>query len=160
MNPDNLQEMITNDLHEMNARIDELYGKIDREFHALIQDIPIKNKVEDTQTAINSLVKAKPEERSTTAMHAIASLGALNSQLDYLTARLNLPDVARKVGQKATNHWNNLQSYLQKLIHSIAGHLWQLISSLMTPKEWSLSGDTGVNLFGLSGTAGIQITFG
>jgi hypothetical protein len=160
MNSDDLQEMISNDLREIGARIDELYGNIDAEFHALIQDIPIKKKVEDTQTTVKSLVDAKPEHRSAAAMQAIASLGALNSQVDYLTARLNLPDVAKKVGEKATHHWNDLKTYLQKLIHSIAGHLWQLISTLLTPTGWSVSGDTGFNLFGLSGTAGIQIDFG
>ena len=160
MDTNRLQEMISNDLGEVKAQIDELHKNIDREFHALIKDIPVMDKVEDLQSSIKSLIEADPEQRSAAAMRAIASLGALSSQVDYLTARLNLPSVTAQVGQKATNHWNSVQTYLQKLIHSLSGLLWQLISNLLTPKEWSIAGDAGVNLFGLSGTAQIQITFG
>ena len=159
MNPDKLQEMIHHDLNEINSQIHQFYENIGSETHALIQDIPILNKIEDTQESVQSLAKADPEEQSMAAMRAVASLGALNSQVDYLTARFQLPSFAQKIGQQVANTWNNLHSYLKSLIHSISAHLWQLISNLLTVQDWSVSGSAGVNLFGLSGNAEIQITF-
>ena len=159
MNPDKLQEMIHHDLDEINGKIQEFYENIDRDTHALIQDIPISDKIEDVRESVQSLATAKPEEHSTLAMRAIASLGALNSQVDYLTARFQLPSVAQKIGKQVANSWDSLHSYLEKVIHSISTHLWQLISNLLTVQNWSVSGNAGVNLFGLSGNAEIQITF-
>lgn len=159
MNSGKLQEMIHHDLNEIDGKIHEFYENIDGDTHALIQDIPISEKIEDVRESVQSLATAKPEEHSMAAMRAIASLGALNSQVDYLTARFHLPSVAQKTGQQVANTWNHIQAYLKNVINSISTHLWQLISNLLTVQNWSVSGSTGVNLFGLSGNAEIQITF-
>ncbi len=161
MEPIVLQEMIKHDLDEMIGRINEFIHSNNLDQLQLQQDIPVWLKADDVLQSVERLVTAEDQEsRSSAALYAVASLGALNAQLSLLTAHFNLPGVTQQVGQAVTNAWNNLQSYLQNLIQSISAHLWQLISSLLTLKEWSVSGNAGVNLFGLAGTIQVELTFG
>ncbi|MEO6118615.1 MAG: hypothetical protein ABIP37_06050 [Methylotenera sp.] len=49
----------------------------------------------------------------------------------------------------------NLLPFLKQLLSKI----WQIISNLMTPKEWKISGEVSGNILGLA-NVGLEITFG
>jgi hypothetical protein len=105
--------------------------------------------------------------RSFNAREEIHALNNLQSQLLAVWSRLeSLIDLigirqAAPTGQ-ASGPIAKLKAWLSALtswIKRISGQLWQLLSRLMTPKEWKLSGDIGTGPFGLA-NAGIEITFG
>jgi hypothetical protein len=156
MEQDFTMNTIRQDLAVMINKSDEFFNQYNHDLALLGQDNSIKQKAVEVQTSVNMLVETK---QSSAAVQALASLGALNAQLSKLTALFNLQSTVQQVGQAVSSAWNNLQTYLQSLVQSLSTQLLQLISSMFTPTEWSVSGDTGVNLFGLSGTAGIEITF-
>jgi hypothetical protein len=105
--------------------------------------------------------------RSFKAGEEIHALNNLQSQLLAVWARLeSLIDLigirqAAPAGQPS-GPIAKLKAWLSALaswIKRISGQLWQLLSRLMTPKEWKLSGDIGTGPFGLA-NVGIEITFG
>lgn len=123
-----------------------------------VEDIPIPAKARDLAEAVDQLV-AETDSRSQSALRAITALGALNAQLAYLDARLLRMANLNQIQQTVTGAWNSLKSYIQPILQSISQHLWQLISQLLTLKEWSIAGDTGVNAFGLTGSVQLELTF-
>jgi hypothetical protein len=94
------------------------------------------------------------EARTRFALIAVSSVGVLQTETSILQARLTHVGA---VGARLTN-W--IQSHLLPLIQSIWSHLWQVISRMLNPKEWTVSGEAGVNLLGLQGNVGLSITFG
>lgn len=84
----------------------------------------------------------------------------LDEQFDALDARLS-PDIAatadaQKGAITRVRGWvKSLLSWLRR----IGRQIWQLLSSMMTPKEWKLSGKVGTGPFNLA-DVGIEITFG
>lgn len=52
-----------------------------------------------------------------------------------------------------------LRRHLQPKIRKISQHLWNLVSGLTNPASWTVTGDAGVGLLGLSGNVGLSVTF-
>ena len=50
--------------------------------------------------------------------------------------------------------------YVQPIIQRISNHLFQLISGLVTPKEWSLSRELTGGLLGLPWSPGVELPMG
>lgn len=151
-----LKNMIDTDLSVMVREIGEFVQE--HELIELIKDIALPAKIEDFQLAIDEMINA--ENKAKPAAQAFAALSAINAQLAYLDARLNYFVSMQTISQTVSTAWNNLKNYLQSIFQSISQHLWQLISQLLTFKEWSVSGDAGVNVFGLTGTAKVELKFG
>ncbi len=59
-----------------------------------------------------------------------------------------------------TGFFKKLKNLIRPKLKAISSRLWALLSNLLTPKEWTISGDTGVSLLGLQGSVGLSITFG
>jgi len=151
-----LKNMIATDLRVMTHEIGEFIQKYD--LFERITDITLPAKIEDFQLAIDEMITA--EDKAKPAAQAFAALSAINAQLAYLDARLNYMVSMQTISQTVGAAWNNLKNYLQSIFQSVSQHLWQLISQVLTFKEWSVSGDAGVNVFGLTGTAKIELKFG
>jgi len=81
----------------------------------------------------------------------IMILGALSSEIELF--------INASKGVQSPFAWSHMWKGLLKKIKSVSTHLWQLVSSLLKLKEWSVSGNAGINVFGLSGGVTLQLTF-
>jgi hypothetical protein len=155
--PQELKEMIERDLENLISEVSRFVET--QRLSRFVEDIPLPAKVEDVHSAVDELVN-NLETRPEAAVRAITSVGALDAELAYLDARIARLANLQQIQQAVSNAWNNIKTYLQPIIQSISQHLWQLIAQLLTLKEWSISGNAGVNAFGLTGTVQLQLTFG
>jgi len=90
----------------------------------------------------------------------LARLTDLADQVDrkirLLTARQTQNNASfAQIGQWAKDKLKIIKNWLK----SICSRLWQLLSRLLTPKEWKLSGKAGTPIFNLA-EVGVEITFG
>jgi len=143
--------------------------KIEEEKDYLAQIVlPFKQATNDLKKETNRLLESK---NSSSAFRVTAVIGLLNSQLDSINAQLSLKAniISQSKGvttvwNKVSASWNTLVGRLKSIIQTISSYLWQLISRLLTLREWSISGTVSTpsitSLFGPSGSATIQITFG
>lgn len=154
--PEHLKQMIDKDLGVMMNEI----GKFVRDHDLVpkVEDIALPETIEAFQQAIIEMLK--DENKARYAVQAFTALNALDAQLAYLNTRFNYLASIQAISQAISATWNNLKNYLQSIFQSVSQNLWQLISQLLTFKEWSISGDAGVNAFGLTGTVKVELKFG
>ncbi len=120
---------------------------------AEIKDEEVKQEIELFNGLIAFLARSDSVNCVQNTLATINAIGNLNSQIDVIDDKL----VSAMLISKLRSYFISLKKKLKNL--SI--HLWQLLSQLMSPKEWSIQGGAGIsNLFGLSGNIQIQITFG
>ncbi len=170
------KERLTEDIEGIRSDIDRLInGEIlEDALPRLIQDKVISQQdikkfrqrtldtCNDIKYTIKKLMEAEQDqEKRRSAFAAISSVAVLDSEVAWLTSHMEgLRQAIMHISQKAIKVLNWLINHLKPIIQRISTRLWQLISSLMTPKSWTVQGDAGVNLFGLKGSVGISITFG
>ena len=53
---------------------------------------------------------------------------------------------------------HKLKKHLMPILKKLSAKLWQIISKMLTPKEWKISGTVGTGLLGLA-SVGLEITF-
>ena len=118
---------------------------------------------EDVKDSLGILIQTKEAKlKYTYAFASVTSMNVLNSEIESLYYRVS-ELTTTKVGSGKLSLVKKVQGWLSKLkqkIKKISSHLWQLISRLLTPKSWTIHGDTGVSILGLTGNVGISITFG
>jgi hypothetical protein len=144
---DAAQKDIKNIQSEINTILNNLKLNIDE--NQMQEEIDLFNGLIDVLSRDNSLNDA-PNTIAT-----INVIGNLNSQIDIMDDKLTLlrPSIMSSL--------RSLFSLVKSQLKNLSLHLWQLLSQLMTPKNWSIQGSAGINnLFGLSGDIQIQITFG
>jgi len=149
---------------ELNLIIHDL-DKIEqfvREFHSLDLLADYKELIfhwanaDHLKAAIRELAK---ERDSASAYRSLTAFSAYSSRLDSLTAQVNISAGVEQIIQTAANAWSGLANQIQSVVKGISSTLFQFISQMLTPKEWSISGELGVNV-GIMTNAGIEITFG
>ena len=122
----------------------------------------------DLQDAIAGLINNEAatgeEDRRRLAFQAISDLGVLASESDVLDGLMTLLSVTNNPISNAAKGIINtalgwLSNHIKPLIKKISSQLWSLISHMITPKSWTVQGQTGVSLFGLTGNVSIGITF-
>lgn len=161
MDSNQLGQMIEQDVNKLKSEMETLFHQTYPQALDEYQAIPIREILADFLDNVRQLIEeSEPQARSNAGLEALMALNALQAQLDYLTARINLPVVVNKIGQTVTNAWNGVKNYMQSIIGKLSTNLGKLLAKLLKPKEWSASGSAGVSLFGLAGNAEIQITFG
>ncbi|MFB6354309.1 MAG: hypothetical protein ABEJ92_09505, partial [Halobacteriales archaeon] len=52
-----------------------------------------------------------------------------------------------------------LKQLKQRIKSKVSSKLWSVVSSLQSPDSWTITGDAGASLLGLSGTVGVEVTF-
>ena len=96
----------------------------------------------------------------------------LNAQLEWLKGVLEHIENMIQDDTQTTAQWfinqvtspvraalNKIKTILTPLLKRFLSKIWQIISNLLTPKEWKLQGKVGTGILGLA-DVGIEITFG
>lgn len=148
-----LRSPLTEDLNEFRNRVAQLLDRIDQ----LLQEI-------------GSLEIAKSKEGSVFSLSTLAN--ELNAQLEWLKgilghienmiqdSALSIPEwFVRQVAGPVRTALNKIKTYMAPLLKRFLSKIWQIISNLLTPKEWKLQGKVGTGILGLA-DVGIEITFG
>ena len=156
-----LKQQLHDDLEELRERLRQYVQETElgREVAGESGQVRFEATINDVHEAVEAM--REPDEPSQqAALEAVAALGSLNAQLSYFDARAALQLTVQPMVQAAVNAWNGLAGYLKSILQKLSSQLWQLVSKLLKLKEWSVSGSAGMSLFGLAGTAQIQLTFG
>lgn len=91
------------------------------------------------------ILKRSPSPQQ--ALIVLTTIENLQTQVSYLASQ----------SQKSSSIWDNIKNCIKGLSSSV----WQLISRLLTLKEWSISGTVTGSILGMaSGTTQLQFTFG
>ena len=147
------QMPLADDLNEFRDRVAQLLDRI----YQLLGEI-------------GSPELRKSKEGSAFSLSTLAN--ELNAQLEWLKGILEhienmMQDATRTVPEWFINKVKNpvraalqkIKTYLAPLLKRFLSKIWQIISNLLTPKEWKLQGKVGTGILGLA-DVGIEITFG
>lgn len=142
------------DIQAENDRLREAFNKIEgidiadevNLFNQLIQYLPLNENTD--------LIRS--EERWTEIFNKLSLTGSMHSQIDIIDDKLSLAASTSTSMSILRPIFNGIKSKLK----SLSTHLWQLLSHLIIPKEWSIKGGlTTPNFYGLAGNVQIQLTF-
>lgn len=138
------ERMTADELMELGKRIESLIDDLEGMMLELEQRERLRlDQVEGIQLA----------STEATLREELDSLTALLAQLEgELSKRNEDPEGARRT-------LSALLSFFKPLIKTIARRLWRLISGLLTPKEWSVGGEVGNTVWGLTKVK-LEIKFG
>lgn len=147
------EAQLASDLEEFRARVAELLDRIQR---LLLQ--------------IGSGQTSRSGGGAAFSLSTLAN--ELNAQLDWLQGMLahleglvagrtgNAPGwFTTKVAIPVRSALGKIKARLIPLLKRFLAKIWQIISGLLTPKEWKLKGQVGTGILGLA-DVGIEITFG
>lgn len=90
------------------------------------------------------------------------ALWSLLEKLNVAFAKMNDTDEESFIGKskiRLQRTLRSIQNVLKPLLRKLSQRLWKLISGLLTPKEWSVSGELGNTVLGL-GSVKIEVKFG
>jgi hypothetical protein len=103
-----------------------------------------------------------------TAFHLATLTNELKAQIDWLKETLEYIEswgrgapvwLLEQIAGPVQAALQKLRSYLVPLLKRFLSKIWQIISHMLTPKEWKLTGKVGTGVLGLA-DVGIEITFG
>jgi len=102
------------------------------------------------------LQRGPTEQTETSAMLALNSVAVLEADFEVLdtTATNALASVP-----VALPVWQKIKNAVKNAIKAISQHLWQIISTALTLKEWTVKGSLGSSIFGLASVE-IGLKFG
>ncbi len=148
-----LRTPLADDLNEFRVRVAELLNRI----YQLLSDI-------------GSSEVGRAKEGYALSLSTLAN--ELNAQLEWLKGILEhienmiqdstqtIPEwFVKQVTNPVRAALNKIKAYLTPLLKRFLSKIWQIISNLVTPKEWKLQGKVGTGILGLA-DVGIEITFG
>lgn len=141
------------DLEEFRKRVEQLLARIGR----LLQEI--------SSTEFKRAGEGMAFPLATLANQLNAELDWLQGILEHIDAMLRdsaqtLPEaLVTQISAPVRTALQKIKSYLTPLLKRFLAKLWQIISGLLTPKEWKLQGKVGTGILGLA-EVGIEITFG
>ena len=148
-----LRMPLTDDLNEFRIRVAHLLDRI----HQLLREI-------------GSLKIGTSKEGSAFSLSTLAN--ELNAQLEWLKGILGhlknliqgsirtIPEgFVAQIAGPVRAALNKIETYIAPMLKRFLSKIWQIISNLITPKEWKLQGKVGTGILGLA-DVGIEITFG
>lgn len=164
--------------NKIGTRIEDLenaageFGLLkERDLAALYQRV--ESLIEQTQQMIWELQNREGIKIDTAeAIQLTSTISMLELELNELLRLLEKLDLAflkmstgdeqsfigkTKSGIKSA--LNSIRNVLKPLLIRFSQRLWKIISGLLTPKEWSISGELGNTVFGL-GAVKIEVKFG
>ena len=143
---------LADDLSDFQDRVAQLLDRIDR----LLREI-------------GSLESQKSKKGTAFSLSTLAN--ELNAQLEWLKDILEYIENMIKDSASTIPEWfikqvaspvrsalQRIKSYLTPILKRFLSKIWQIISNLLTPKEWKLHGKVGTSILGLA-DVGIEITF-
>ncbi|MFC4871012.1 hypothetical protein [Negadavirga shengliensis] len=178
-------EALSKDLEQFKAYFREQVGheisqvtEAAKEFRLLTQDdlVELAGRIEilvdQLQNMLGELREregfalSQPEaiQLASTVNTLQVELDSLIVLFDYIETELNKQNATPQsfVGrafQAVQRSVSSLRSFIKPIIQRIAQRLWRLISGLLTPKEWSIGGELGNTVWGLSKVK-LEIKFG
>jgi hypothetical protein len=147
------QMPLAGDLEEFRRRVEQLLNRIGR----LLQEI--------SSTEFKRAGEGMAFPLATLANQLNAELDWQHGILEHIDAMLRdsartLPEaLTAKITGPVRTALQKIKAYLTPLLKRFLAKLWQIISGLLTPKEWKLQGKVGTGILGLA-DVGIEITFG
>lgn len=130
----------------------------------LLDELPVDNLMKaasETSRLVsklrNRLGRSEKDELPGLAVLALNSVAVLEAEFDILDERVNVAFSVRVPTLQSV--WNRVKSIIAKAIKAISNHLWQIISTALTLKEWSVKGSVGSSIFGLASIE-MSLTFG
>ena len=152
MNPEEIKRQITNQLDDVERQVEQHFAAQDK------VDEDLKSKLLGWASARplrDAITRFMDCRESSAGLHTLALFAWWRDELPVLTTKITTSSIATSV----LTAWSGLTGLLQPILTSINQGLWTLLATLLTVKEWSVSGDAGVSILGLKGTAKIEITF-
>ena len=98
---------------------------------------------DQTMQLVNKLAEEKTEELAVLALNSVSVLEAEFEALDVQATASTAPP-------SLTNAWNKVKSIVATAIKAISKHLWQIVATALTLKEWTVKGTLGSSIFGLA----------
>ena len=89
----------------------------------------------------------------------IVEMCALTKKIDHIDMRVNFHAATNNLSNQVVAAWSNLKSIIDKFLQSISAAIWNLLSKLLNPKGWSISGSVGANFIAFTGNVTMQIDF-
>jgi hypothetical protein len=105
---------------------------------------------------------ADAPDRSGDAMDLALAADEMHSRVESFDDRVQGLSVARagtsavQTAKTALSRWTQR---LRGIVRGVSRTLWSLLSGLLSPSEWTLSGELGQQVLGLKGTVGVDVTF-
>lgn len=97
---------------------------------------------------------ANPAE--SVALRALNGVSVLDAELELLEKRVQAGEAGPP---EPPEGWDKLKEVLKAAIRAISQHLWQIISTALTLKEWSIEGELGTGILGFASVK-MALTFG
>lgn len=117
----------------------------------------IRERAEKETESVNAAVRELEAQGSReAALRAVTAIQSLGASFSFIDAQLSMQVTAGL--QAIGSAWAKVKAVLQSAIHSLSTHLWQLISHLLSPTGWSVSGQLGTSVLGLASVQ-LQVTF-
>ena len=132
------------------------------------EEFPISPYLQSIQDELENIVKllssknTSTEERKSNAYKLLVHLHNAQSSASLLESFLlfaQSSSVWNKIRGKIQNAVNWVRNHLIPWLQNLWSSVWGIIQTLITPKEWKLSGELGTGVLGFA-KASIEITFG
>ena len=152
MNPEEIKDRIVKALDEVERQVKQDFGNQYWDDDALKCEILEWASAHSLREALSNFMTRRD---SSAGLQALTLFAWWRDELPVLTPKIT----AASVGNAIKTTWSGLINYLQPILTLIHQQLWTLLSSLLTVKEWSLTGGAGAGVLGLTGNVEIEITF-
>jgi hypothetical protein len=115
------------------------------------------DQIRDVLGSLEEELRSGPSTQTETfAMLALNSIAVLEADLEVLdTTTTN----AVTSVPAALSIWQKIKNAVKNAIKAISQHLWQIVCTALTLKEWTVKGSLGSSIFGL-GSVEISLKFG
>ena len=101
------------------------------------------------------------EEFTELVMLGLSEAGEILADVEHVETLLRASEPTRGDGGsgplRAITSW--LNSIKSTVINTISRTFWDIINAHRNPKSWTINGNTGFGMLGLSGTVGASVTF-
>lgn len=144
---------MVNDLVEFRERINDLMSRL-QDLLSQVADLKGSSGASGAAFSMASLVSEMKQEFEWLR----SLLEDLEHTLALQASTLPHPDATRFIAL-ARSALHYVTTHLVPTMKRLLAKVWQIISGLLTPKEWKLSGEAGTGVLGLAKVA-IEITFG
>lgn len=145
------------------AAVQEAVPELEKEISDLRERI--SRLMIDIQSELEAFPPEPSEEAFSFSRSLLDNLSTIETLLEWLNQQLDIAAQQAAPGRAASSTGGILATArgwlasVKSWLKRICKQLWQLISRLMTPKEWKLTGKVGTGVLGLA-EVGIEITFG
>lgn len=137
---------ISKQINSIKSQITTCFGRDRFRAEELAETPSMENLLstaDQTLQLVNKLVEEKTEGL---AVLSLNSVSVLEAEFEALDAQANAPTAPPSL----RNAWNKIKGIVATAIKAVSKHLWQIIVTALTLKEWTVKGTLGSGIFGLA----------